>query len=71
MQIAIDTSTETAGLAIVNEGRLAAELNWQCGHNHSTQLLPALERLLEQAGLNLQDAECVIVARGPEVDSLL
>ncbi|MEE8418980.1 MAG: tRNA (adenosine(37)-N6)-threonylcarbamoyltransferase complex dimerization subunit type 1 TsaB [Dehalococcoidales bacterium] len=63
--MAIDTSTDIAGLALLRDDRIVAELNWLCGRSHSTQLLPSLNRLLEQAGLSLEEAECVIVARGP------
>lgn len=65
MQIAIDTSTDTAGLALVENGRILAELTWNCGKNHSVQLLPNLNYLLEQNSLSLESADCIIVARGP------
>ncbi len=63
--MAIDTSTDIAGLALLQDDRIVAELNWLCPQSHSTQLLPSLARLLEQTGLSLEEAECVIVARGP------
>jgi len=65
MQIAIDTSTDTAGLALVQEGEILAELTWRCGQNHSTQLLPNLSHLINQTELSLQSADCIIVAKGP------
>jgi tRNA threonylcarbamoyl adenosine modification protein YeaZ len=65
MQIAIDTSTDTAGLALVENGRVLAELTWNCGKNHTVQLLPNLNYLLEQNSLSLESADCIIVARGP------
>ncbi|UCC16635.1 MAG: tRNA (adenosine(37)-N6)-threonylcarbamoyltransferase complex dimerization subunit type 1 TsaB [Dehalococcoidales bacterium] len=65
MQIAIDTSTDTAGLALVENGRILAELTWNCGKNHTVQLLPNLNYLLEQNSLSLESADCIIVARGP------
>lgn len=65
MQLAIDTSTDTASLAVVQDGEILAELTWRCGQNHSTQLLPHLSHLLNQTGLSLQSAGCIIVARGP------
>ncbi|MFC1939156.1 tRNA (adenosine(37)-N6)-threonylcarbamoyltransferase complex dimerization subunit type 1 TsaB [Chloroflexota bacterium] len=65
MQLAIDTSTEIASLALVQDGEVLAELTWRCGQNHSVQLLPNLYHLLNQTGLSLQSATCVIVARGP------
>ena len=65
MQLAIDTSTDTASLALVRESEVLAELTWRCGQNHTTQLLPHLTHLLEQAELSLQMVTCVIVAKGP------
>jgi tRNA threonylcarbamoyl adenosine modification protein YeaZ len=65
MQIAIDTSTDTASLALVQDGEVLAELTWRSGQNHSTQLLPNLSYLLNQANLSLQSADGIIVARGP------
>ncbi|MFC2005763.1 tRNA (adenosine(37)-N6)-threonylcarbamoyltransferase complex dimerization subunit type 1 TsaB [Chloroflexota bacterium] len=65
MQIAIDTSTDTASLALVKDSEVLAELTWRCSQNHSTQLLPNLSHLLNQAKLSLQSASCIVVARGP------
>ncbi len=65
MQLAIDTSTDTASLALVQDGEVLAELTWRCGQNHSTQLLPNLSHLLKQTELSLQSASCIIVAKGP------
>ena len=65
MQVAIDTSTDTASLALVQDGEVLTELTWRSGQNHSTQLLPNLSHLLNQAKLSLQSASCIIVARGP------
>jgi tRNA threonylcarbamoyl adenosine modification protein YeaZ len=65
MQIAIDTSTDTAGLALVENGRILAELTWNCGKNHTVQLLPNLNHLLEQNSLSLESTDCIIVAIGP------
>jgi len=65
MQIAIDTSTDIASLALVEDAEILAEVSWRCGQNHSTQLLPHLTHLLDQAGLNIKEATGIIVARGP------
>lgn len=65
MLIAIDTSTDTASLALGTEGRILVELTWHCGQNHSTQLLPNLVHLLNQAKLSLSSASSIIVAKGP------
>ena len=65
MQLAIDTSTDTASLALVQDNEVLAELTWHCGQNHTTQLLPHLAHLLNQTKLNLQSASGIIIAKGP------
>jgi len=65
MQIAIDTSTDIASLALTDDSGILAELTWHCGRNHTTQLLPQLTHLLEHANLNIKDTMGIIVARGP------
>jgi tRNA threonylcarbamoyl adenosine modification protein YeaZ len=65
MLLAIDTSTDTAGLALVQDGRVLAEASWRCGQNHSVELLPRLASLLKEAKAGLESISCVIVAKGP------
>ncbi len=65
MQLAIDTSTDTAGLALVSDGELLFEMSWHCGRNHTRQLLPNLEYLLHQTGVATSALTAIVVARGP------
>jgi tRNA threonylcarbamoyl adenosine modification protein YeaZ len=65
MQIAIDTSTETASLALVKETDILAELTWHCGLNHTVELYPRLDFLLKKSGLDISQTDCIFVARGP------
>jgi len=65
MQLAIDTSTDTASLALVQDNGVLTELTWRCEQNHTTQLLTHLAHLLNQTKLNLQSTNGIIVARGP------
>jgi tRNA threonylcarbamoyl adenosine modification protein YeaZ len=65
MQLAIDTSTNSASLALVQDGQVLAEATWRCGQNHSVELLPRLARLLSETKVGLQSIGCVIVAKGP------
>ncbi len=65
MLIAIDTSTNFACVGLATEDTLFAELNWRCGQNHTTQLLPALSFLLQQQGMDIKAATGLIVAKGP------
>ncbi|MFC2020126.1 tRNA (adenosine(37)-N6)-threonylcarbamoyltransferase complex dimerization subunit type 1 TsaB [Chloroflexota bacterium] len=65
MQLAIDTSTDVAGLAITQGGKALVELSWYCRQNHSTELLPRLASLLKQNKLDIGSAAGIIVAKGP------
>ena len=65
MYLAIDTSTDTASLALIQDERALADLSWYCAQNHSTQLLPNLSHLLSQASLELKAINGIIVAQGP------
>jgi len=65
MLLAIDTSTDSAGLALVQDGRTLAEATWRCGQNHSVELLPRLTQLLQEARTELQSVSCILVAKGP------
>ena len=65
MQLAIDTSTEFASLALVQGTQILAELTWHCGQNHTIELYPRLDFLLAKAGLDMKDTDCIFVARGP------
>jgi tRNA threonylcarbamoyladenosine biosynthesis protein TsaB len=65
MELAIDTSTEVASIALSSEGIVIAELTWRAGQNHTAKLMPNLNCLLEQSKLSLQDINGIIVAKGP------
>jgi tRNA threonylcarbamoyl adenosine modification protein YeaZ len=65
MQIAIDTSTDFASLAMVQGSHILAELTWRCGLNHTLELYPHLNLLLKTSGQDIQSADCVFVAKGP------
>lgn len=65
MQLAIDTSTDTASLALVQESRILSEFTWHCGQNHTVELFPRLEFMLFKTGFKIEDLDCIFVARGP------
>ena len=65
MQLAIDTSTEIASIALSKQGEVIAELTWHCGRNHTVELLPNLVHLLHQAEASLKSVDGIIVAIGP------
>jgi tRNA threonylcarbamoyladenosine biosynthesis protein TsaB len=65
MLLALDTSTSYAALALAEEGKLLAELNWQVGQRHSTALFARLTWLLEQHGVPMAALDGIAVATGP------
>ena len=65
MHLAIDTSTDTAGIAIADELNILAELTWSCRQNHSVELMPRLTKLLEQGKIKFEDIKGIVVAIGP------
>ena len=65
LAIAIDTSTDTASLAIAKDGEILAELTWRCQKNHSQELMPNLSQLLKLTKLERKSISYIIVARGP------
>ena len=65
MLLALDTSTNTASIALVREERLVAELTWDVGQRHSAELLQRLDWLLQTADVKPADLTEVAVATGP------
>lgn len=65
MELSLDTAGEPAGVALSDRGELVAELTWRCRTNHSVEVLPAVDGLLERAGASRADLQAVFVCRGP------
>jgi tRNA threonylcarbamoyladenosine biosynthesis protein TsaB len=62
--LAIDTSTEQAGLAVTN-GEQTAELSWRAGRDQTVSVLEQIDRLLKLAGIAMNDLAAVAIATGP------
>lgn len=65
MELAIDTSSNIASIALSHKGELLSELTWQSTYNHTVELMPNLAYLLKQAKLQPSSIEAIIVAKGP------
>jgi tRNA threonylcarbamoyladenosine biosynthesis protein TsaB len=63
--LAIDTSTEQAGLALAEDSLLRAEWSWMAAGNHSQHLHRLLRSLLETERIEARDLSGVVVASGP------
>lgn len=62
--LAIDTSTEHAGLALAVAGGIAVR-SWPAGRTQTTIILPVIDAMLSDAGLVPGDLAAVVVATGP------
>ena len=65
MELALDSSTDTASLALSQHGEVQAELSWLSEQNHTVELMPNVLHLLAQARTGLDDIEAIVVAKGP------
>lgn len=65
MELAIDTSSNTAGVALTERGMLVAEIGWRSVQNHTVELMPSVETVLKRAGVGYEAIKGIVVARGP------
>lgn len=65
MMLTIDTSGARSGLAITQEQRVLAELQWESGRRHSEQVLPQIDALCRLVEVAPQDFRHICVALGP------
>ncbi len=63
--IAIDSSGETAGVALWEDGILRGLYDLNYKKTHSETLLPMLDQMLAMAGIRVEEAELIAVAAGP------
>jgi len=62
--LAIDTSSEQAGIALLAGGQVSS-LAWHAGRTHTTSLLGQIHHLLDLLGLTASDLSGIAVATGP------
>jgi tRNA threonylcarbamoyladenosine biosynthesis protein TsaB len=65
MELTIDTASEMASVALSQEGALVAEITWRCPRNHSAELLPTLQYLMQRASVAKTDLKAIFVCIGP------
>jgi tRNA threonylcarbamoyl adenosine modification protein YeaZ len=64
--LVLDTATNTIAVAAgTSDGEILAAEAFEGRYRHSQELLPAVDRLLAQAGLRLRELAAVIVGTGP------
>jgi tRNA threonylcarbamoyladenosine biosynthesis protein TsaB len=62
--LAVDTSTERAGIALY-DGDVRAEAVWHAGRDHGRHLMPAIQETMNRLGCRPGDLTAVAAARGP------
>lgn len=65
MLLAIDTATRVMSLALHDGAVLIAEETWRAGNQHSTQLAPAIQQMMENCQIAVEDLTALAVSTGP------
>ena len=63
--LAIDTSCDNAGVALLKDGVRLCAVNQADLRTHSVKLLPEIQALLGQSGCTVSDLDLIAVTRGP------
>lgn len=63
--LAIESSNQTMSTATVEDGLVVAEYTRNGNLQHSTQLMPAVQAVMEKSGWQPQDVDRIAVAEGP------
>ena len=63
--LALDTSAALAGVGLFDDGERIGEVTWRTNQNHSRELMPAVEWLLQARGTDKSDLGAVFVCLGP------
>ncbi len=65
MLLALDTSTQTVGMALFDGVQVFGESIWQTRGHHTVEVAPALNELFARCGIKPADLEAIGVALGP------
>jgi len=63
--LAIDTSNQVLGIALLEEGKVIGEYITNLKKNHSIRVMPAIQHLLQDCDTLPKDLEKIVVAKGP------
>ena len=63
--LAIESSAKAASVCMVEDGKILAEAFLNCGLTHSVTIMPAVEWLLNMAGLTMDDIDRIAITEGP------
>jgi len=65
MLLALDTSTQTIGIALYDEPIIIGEMTWHTASHHTVELAPAVADLMRRCAVKPSELEAVAVALGP------
>ncbi|RDW20037.1 tRNA (adenosine(37)-N6)-threonylcarbamoyltransferase complex dimerization subunit type 1 TsaB [Oceanobacillus arenosus] len=63
--LAIDTSNQVLGVAILKDEQIIGEVVTNIAKNHSVRLMPAINQLMNEVGLTPDELNKIVVAKGP------
>jgi tRNA threonylcarbamoyladenosine biosynthesis protein TsaB len=63
--LAIDTSTNVMGIALMKEKQIIGEVITYINKNHSVRLMPAIEQLMKECNVKPNELTKIAVAKGP------
>ena len=65
IMLAIDTSTRYGGTGLWRDGYLATSFSWRSTHNHTAELMPAIDRVLGLNDVKIGELSAIAIALGP------
>lgn len=63
--LSIDSATECASLAVIDENKLLGEFSLNYKKQHSVILMPMVDSLLKSLELNIKDIDGFVISKGP------
>ena len=63
--LSIDSSTECASCAVLEDSKLLGEINFNNKKQHSIILMPMVDNLLKNLQLSVTDLDGFVVSKGP------
>jgi tRNA threonylcarbamoyladenosine biosynthesis protein TsaB len=65
MILAIDTSTQWMGLALFDGSQILFEKIWRTNRRHTVELVPSIQNIFKDTGIEINSLKAVAVALGP------
>lgn len=63
--LAIDTSNQLLGVALLKDDQVVGEIITNIAKNHSVRLMPAIEQLMREVAMTPEQLDKIVVAKGP------